>query len=813
MAFQWLLGVLGAVYTFLISPLFGNTSCRESSRGSSIRFSEVVVDDHHGGTNDNKTNVTNVDDANSGGRPGGGGRRTTSSSSGGSNGSSHHHHRRRGPKLFLLSAWDMLTDVLSFWRNKMISHYSRPTPLSANLHALHNATTFEQWEEAALNLDTLLGLDLWRNNPVSGHYDFKLINERLASIEIARETGDVHSLVNLLRSGLVRNLGNITATKLYNRAFAGTKFLIEEYVRSVAEGVEDIGSLPSPGQTPAGGGLVVVDSRGVSRGGGTRQVVASTPGGGSGRGGVHHHEHGHGHGHGHHVSFEDNNNGNVSTTSSGGSVGGGSSSRESSRRRQTLSLAAAARSGSATAGGTPKDLRSTTIASPSSHLSDGGRMIATMSTQAKLDFIHDTRQAFGRTALVLQGGAIFGLCHLGVVKALFLRGLLPRIIVGTATGALIAALVAVHSEEELPRVLKGDGIDLSAFAKQGQDPVKHNEGLRESMWSRWATLVQRVQRSRREGYFLDVEVLEECIKSNIGDLTFEEAYRRSKRVLNITVATAGHGGVPTLLNYLTAPNVLIWTAAVASNASTPTFYGHRQTRILCKDPQGDIVPWKPANTVDFNHWTNASYTEQESPLLRIAELFNVNHFIVSQARPYLIPFLQSDMHGPSMVETRNKTMSGMAFVMRMVGLELRHRLRQLDTLQLLPAGIRRFLVDERVPGASMMLVPEVTAGDFVRLMETPTKETLEYWILRGERSVWPAVAALKIRCAIEEELDRAYQVARRLRAGGLRRKTSHMQTPMLVNLESPDWAEKERKERFRAHSRAHSAGARCLATA
>ncbi|KAK4659373.1 triacylglycerol lipase [Podospora pseudocomata] len=744
MAFQWFVGLLGAVYTILLSSLFG-TGSADSGPDARIRFEEVEQQQQPTGT-------------------AGGGKRPN-------NTRHHHQHHGRGPKLFLLSAWDMLLDVLSFWRQKIITHYTNPTPLTLYLSALHSARTFEQWEEAALNLDTLLGLDLWRNNPVSSHYDFKLINERLVSIEIARETGDVHSLVNLLRSGLVRNLGNITATKLYNRAFAGTKFLIEEYVRAVAEGVEDIGSLPSPGETSAVG-YVVDGGRGVPRGGGVARQ-------------------------GHHVSFEDNNG----ESSTGGE--GSSSGRE---KRQTLSVMTTRGESTAAGGGngTPKvDWGGLSVASPpgGSHLPEGGRMVATMSTQAKLDFIHDTRQAFGRTALVLQGGAIFGLCHLGVVKALFLRGLLPRIIVGTATGALIAALVAVHSEEELPRVLKGDGIDLSAFAKQGQDPVKHNKGLRESMWSRWATLVRRVRRFRREGYFLDVKVLEECIKSNIGDLTFEEAYHRSKRVLNITVATAGHGGVPTLLNYLTAPNVLIWTAAVASNASTPTFYGHRQTKILCKDSQGNIVPWKPANEVDFNHWTNASYTEQESPLLRIAELFNVNHFIVSQARPYLIPFLQSDMHGPSMVETRNKTMSGMAFIMRMVGLELRHRLRQLDTLQLLPAGIRRFLVDERVPGASMMLVPEVTAGDFVRLMETPTKETLEYWILRGERSVWPAVAALKIRCAVEEELDRAYQVARRLKAGGLRRKTSHMQTPMLGNLENPELGvEQERKERFRAHS-------------
>lgn len=107
---------------------------------------------------------------------------------------------------------------------------------------------------------------------------------------------------------------------------------------------------------------------------------------------------------------------------------------------------------------------------------------------------------------------------------------------------------------------------------------------------------------------------------------------------------------------------------------------------------------------------------------------------------------------------------------------------------MLPSSIRRFLVDESIPGTSMTLVPEVTAGDFVRLLETPTRDTLDYWIRRGERSVWPAVAALRIRCAVETELDRAYQRARRLRAGGLRRKsTSGLRLPAAV--------ERERRER------------------
>lgn len=238
----------------------------------------------------------------------------------------------------------------------------------------------------------------------------------------------------------MRNLGNITAPRLYNRSFAGSKYLVEEYIAQVVGAVEDINVRP-----PA--------------------------------------------------------------TAAGGNETG------SEYETQTLGI----------------------------------------STQRKLDFLHDTRQAFGRTTLVLQGGAIFGLCHLGVVKALFLRGLLPRIITGTATGALIASLVAIHTEDELPSVLKGDGIDLSAFeahAHQGQQTGK------QSIEYGWQTLLRRIRRFMKEGYFLDVTVLEECVKANVGDLTFEEAYNRSKRVLNITVATEGQEGVPALLNYITAPNVV-----------------------------------------------------------------------------------------------------------------------------------------------------------------------------------------------------------------------------------------------------------------
>ncbi|KAF1996838.1 hypothetical protein P154DRAFT_497866 [Amniculicola lignicola CBS 123094] len=515
------------------------------------------------------------------------------------------------------------------------------------LEAITEARLFEEWEGAAFQLDEVLTYDLWRQNATSKYYDYRLIYERLQAIIEAREEDDILSLVSLLRSGLVRNLGNITTPRLFSRAYAGTKLLIEDYITQVALAIDYLTTYPTSPNSDAG-----------------------------------------------------------------------------------------------------------------------------LTNQAKLDVLHDTRQAFGRSVLVLQGGAIFGLCHLGVVKALHLRGLLPRIISGTATGALIAALVGVHTEDELLDFLTGTNIDLTAFAKHSS-AGKEGSGNSHSSW--FATLTRRVKRFIREGYFLDVGILEQVVRANVEDLTFEEAYTKTKRVLNITVSTTGGGGVPNLLNYLTAPNVLIWSAALASNASSSTLY--QPVTLMCKNEYGKIVPWSSAEETTFRPWTHASYSDRESPLHRIAELFNVNHFIVSQARPYLAPFLRSDLHHPNPRQNNSWNLS--MPILRLIVMEIQHRLHQLDEIGWLPLSIRRFLLDENVPGASLTLVPELRPSDFIRLLETPTKESLEYWILRGERSVWPAIGALKVRCAIEIELDRGYQLVRRRKpfdpvkeGGGLRKSMS-----------------------------------------
>jgi TAG lipase/lysophosphatidylethanolamine acyltransferase len=44
---------------------------------------------------------------------------------------------------------------------KLLSWYTRRNPVELWLELLRKAETFEDWEEAALHLDNLLGLDHW----------------------------------------------------------------------------------------------------------------------------------------------------------------------------------------------------------------------------------------------------------------------------------------------------------------------------------------------------------------------------------------------------------------------------------------------------------------------------------------------------------------------------------------------------------------------------------------------------------------------------------------------------------------------------
>jgi TAG lipase / lysophosphatidylethanolamine acyltransferase len=133
---------------------------------------------------------------------------------------------------------------------------------------------------------------------------------------------------------------------------------------------------------------------------------------------------------------------------------------------------------------------------------------------------------------------------------------------------------------------------------------------------------------------------------------------------------------------------------------------------------------------------------------------------VSQTRPYIVPFLYPETHPGQRLSSKESINQPL---MRLIMLEVRHRLKQLDYLGLLPMNMRRLLIDENIPGPSLTLIPDLTTGDFIKLFQAPSKAGLDYWVHKGERGVWPTVSALRVRCAIEIELDRCYQMVRRRR--------------------------------------------------
>ena len=388
--------------------------------------------------------------------------------------------------------------------------------------------------------------------------------------------------------------------------------------------------------------------------------------------------------------------------------------------------------------------------------------------QEKRQVIIDMRTTLGRTSLLLQGGAMISMCHLGVVKALYEQRLLPRIITGTSSGALIAAHICVTKDEDLLGVLEATQINLDAFTRSQNARATNGVGT----WfqsSFLATVQRRYRRYRTSHHVFDIDVLKECTKDNLGDITFEEAYAKTGRILNITIAMSEVTGTPQLLNYLTAPHVLVRSAVVASIATSKAMYAPVQ--LQCKNPAGDIVMYFAADFSMKNQDHRHSTVHLEAPLTRIGELFNVNHFIVSQSRPYIAPFIQlqkfADRHQP------------LGLLVRFNLSEWLHWLEVLNQFNLLPTFLQRILMDEVVPAlaswSKVSITPQLGIWDLLRAFDTPTPEKLQQWSARGEKCTWPYICELKVRCDIELELDAAYTSLRR--RGGMGATIRHHADP------------------------------------
>ena len=220
----------------------------------------------------------------------------------------------------------------------------------------------------------------------------------------------------------------------------------------------------------------------------------------------------------------------------------------------------------------------------------------------------DALRYFGRSALTLSGGAKLGMKHIGVVKALWEADLLPNIISGASAGAIIAAIVGAHSDHEMENVLLTfPTSDLAVF-----DPPNVVGPVR------WCTT--RCLTAIEIRAWFNMIHLERVLKKWLGKLTFKEARNKTGRVINICVSSP-ESSEPRLLNYMTAPNVFLWSAVCAS-CSVP--YVFQPANIYERDLQtGKDRVWMQGS----QQWVDGSL-DSDIPQRKLSEMFNVNFFIV-----------------------------------------------------------------------------------------------------------------------------------------------------------------------------------------
>ena len=350
--------------------------------------------------------------------------------------------------------------------------------------------------------------------------------------------------------------------------------------------------------------------------------------------------------------------------------------------------------------------------------------------QKVLAYIKRARVGFGRTSLCLSGGAMMGLYHFGHIKGLLETDCLPHIISGTSAGAVVASVLCTRTDEELKRDMTPEV--LSKKMKCFERP--------------WLARLRSVMKSGN--MFSEKEWLDMVKWFTCGDLTFEEAYQKTGRVFCITLSSTSRKAPPVLLNYLTAPNVTVASAVVAS-AAVPGLVP--PIRLQYKDSTGKI---QEAGQTFFD-----GSIRQDIPTAGLAEMLNVQFFIACQANPHIVPFFFRPKGGvgkPSRWSSGDQQTSWRGgFLLAALEMYLKNdmkaKLKFLEEVEAALGFTATMLTQEFV--GSTTVVPNIAFADFFRLFSDPRYEDLDGYFRGGCIAVYEHAAMIKLHYRIADCLE------------------------------------------------------------
>lgn len=326
----------------------------------------------------------------------------------------------------------------------------------------------------------------------------------------------------------------------------------------------------------------------------------------------------------------------------------------------------------------------------------------------KLDALERASLDWGHSALLLSGGAGLGFIHLGVLRALLDEGLLPEVINGSSMGASVAAVACTRTDAELRALFA----DTSSLERHGL------------VW-------QPVRQASADRALFEPAHWAEAMRRNVGDMTFREAKLHSGRTLSIVVAPLTARQRVRVLNHITAPDVLVASAALASSAIPGLF---PPVTLRARGADGVERPWLAEERfIDGGFWGDL-------PMLQLRRLFGVNHSIVSQTNAHVLPLLAlQEGRGP--VSATFDVASALAWGQ---GRELASIAgRRLPNHQLRRLILEAWSMADQVRSGDITIAPRLQLHDLRQLLSNPTQAELDEMILRGARATWRRMPALR----------------------------------------------------------------------
>lgn len=345
--------------------------------------------------------------------------------------------------------------------------------------------------------------------------------------------------------------------------------------------------------------------------------------------------------------------------------------------------------------------------------------IENISKADKISIFEEGNRIHGTTALLLSGGAAFGIYHLGVVKALLEVDMIPDVICGSSMGAIVAACLCTKTNNEMKEMF-------------GYPEKVHKTALR----------FFSPDEVRGKSSILDPLQLREHIDYNVGDYTFLEAFKKTGRTLNISVSATRKRQRPRILNHISTPNLLVRQSVMASCALPGIF---PPVTLLSRNHNGEDVAYMESET-----WIDGS-VHLDIPMQRIVRLHNVSRSIVSQANPHVLPFLGihesrnlfSYLANSMISNLQNFTMNFLEF-----GVLLSDKMPWLSSLDKL-----RSMIDQEYKGDINIYYP-MKPDDVFRIFSNPDNEEYKRYLKMGEFSTYPKIEFIRDQMRLNRVLEK-----------------------------------------------------------